>query len=46
MWQHYDAVERVQRQMEGMGLLEALRSAGVQPGDTVRIGTLELEWLW
>jgi len=46
MWQHYDAVERVQRQMEGMGLLEALRRAGVQPGDTVRIGTLELEWLW
>jgi len=46
MWQYHDAVERVQRQMEALGLLEALRSAGVQPGDTVRIGDMDLQWMW
>jgi len=46
MWQYHDAAERAQRQMEAMGLLEALRTAGVQPGDTVRIGTMDLEWIW
>lgn len=46
MWQYHDAVERVQRQMEAMGLLDSLRQAGVQPGDTVRIGDKELEWMW
>jgi GTP-binding protein len=46
MWQYQDAVERVQRQMQSMGLLDALREAGVQPGDIVRIGDMELEWLW
>ncbi|MCS7260475.1 MAG: GTPase ObgE [Anaerolineae bacterium] len=46
MWQYADAAERAQRQMEAMGVLEALRRAGVQPGDTVRIGNIDLEWLW
>ncbi|PWH20967.1 MAG: GTPase ObgE [Ardenticatenia bacterium] len=46
MWQYADAAERAQRQMEAMGVLEALRRAGVQPGDTVRIGNMDLEWLW
>ncbi|MGC8879096.1 MAG: GTPase ObgE [Anaerolineae bacterium] len=46
MWQYPDAAERAQRQMEAMGVLEALRRAGVQPGDTVRIGNMDLEWLW
>lgn len=45
MWQYPDAAERAQRQMEAMGVLEALRRAGVQPGDTVRIGNMDLEWL-
>jgi Obg family GTPase CgtA-like protein len=27
-----------------MGVEEALRQAGVRPGDTVRIGEYELEW--
>lgn len=39
-----EAVERFQRQLRGMGLVDALRDAGVQPGDTVRIGEQELEW--
>ncbi len=46
MWQYHDAVERVQRQMEAMGLQDSLRQAGVQLGDTVRIGDTELEWMW
>jgi GTP-binding protein len=46
MWQYQDAVERVQRQLEAMGVLAALREAGVQPGDSVRIGPMELEWIW
>jgi Obg family GTPase CgtA-like protein len=27
-----------------MGVVQALREAGVQPGDMVRIGDEELEW--
>jgi len=46
MWEYQDAVERVQRQLEAMGVLTALRQAGVQPGDSVRIGAMELEWIW
>jgi GTP-binding protein len=46
MWQYHDAVQRAQRVLDAMGVLDALRQAGVQPGDTVRIGDLELEWMW
>jgi GTP-binding protein len=46
MWQYHDAVQRAQRVMEAMGVLDALRQAGVQPGDTVHIGDVELEWMW
>jgi GTP-binding protein len=46
MWEYHDAVQRAQRVLEAMGVLDALREAGVQPGDTVRIGPLELEWMW
>ena len=30
-----EAVEQAQHKLEGMGVLDALRQAGVQPGDTV-----------
>jgi GTP-binding protein len=43
-WEYYDAVMRFQRIMEALGITEALRERGVQPGDTVRIGDRELEW--
>lgn len=46
MWEYHDAVQRAQRVMEAMGVLDALRQAGVQAGDTVRIGEMELEWMW
>jgi GTP-binding protein len=46
MWEYHDAVQRAQRVLEAMGVLDALREAGVRPGDTVRIGDMELEWMW
>ena len=46
MWEYHDGAQRAQRVLEAMGVLEALRQAGVQPEDTVRIGDVELEWLW
>ena len=39
-----EAVARFQRQLRAMGVVEALEDAGVQPGDSVRIGEHELEW--
>jgi GTP-binding protein len=38
------ALERMQRELDRMGISDALRTAGVEPGDTVAIGRVELEW--
>jgi GTP-binding protein len=46
MWEYHDAVQRAQRLLETTGVFDALRQAGVQPGDIVRIGDMELEWIW
>ena len=43
-WEHGESVRRFQRLMEYIGVDEALREAGVEEGDTVRIGEYELEW--
>jgi GTP-binding protein len=43
-FEHAGALRRFQRMMEALGVDEALRKAGVQEGDTVRIGDYELEW--
>ncbi len=43
-WDYYDAVMRFQRILEALGITQALRDAGVQEGDMVRIGDVELEW--
>jgi GTP-binding protein len=43
-WDLDEAVQRFQRVAEAIGLKTALREAGVQPGDTVHIGEVELEW--
>jgi len=43
-WELDEAVQRFQRIADAMGLKAVLREAGVQPGDTVRIGEVELEW--
>lgn len=43
-WEYEGSVRRFQRLMEALGVDEALRKAGVQPGDTVFVGDFELEW--
>jgi GTP-binding protein len=39
-----ESAERFQRDLARLGIDEELRRQGVVPGDTVRIGTTELEW--
>jgi len=39
-----ESAERFQRALERMGVDAELRAAGVEPGDTVRFGKVELEW--
>lgn len=43
-WDYDDALNRFQRILNAMGISEALEVAGVQAGDTVYIGEMELEW--
>jgi GTP-binding protein len=39
-----ESAHRFQRDLARVGVDGALRKAGVRPGNTVRIGTVELEW--
>ena len=39
-----ESAERFQRELRRNGADSALRKAGIRPGDTVRIGPVELEW--
>jgi GTPase len=43
-WEHDQSVRRFQKILETLGVEDALREAGVQPGDTVHISDYELEW--
>lgn len=43
-WEHDDGVRRFQRSLTRLGVEDALRQAGVKPGDSVHIGDYELEW--
>ena len=43
-WEYDQSVHRFQRILQTLGIEEALRKAGVKPGDTVSIGEYELEW--
>ena len=38
------AIAQLWREMERLGVAKALEAEGVQPGDTVRLGGIELEW--
>jgi GTP-binding protein len=39
-----ESAERFQRELARLGIDRELRRAGVEPGDLVRIGAVELEW--
>jgi len=43
-WSNQEAIERFERAMVARGISAALEEAGVEVGDTVLIGELELEW--
>jgi GTP-binding protein len=43
-WEHFQSIRRFQHLLEALGIDAALRTAGVQTGDTVFIGDYELEW--
>jgi GTP-binding protein len=43
-WEYDEAVMRFQRILEAIGISAALEEAGIEMGDTVRIGDIELEW--
>ncbi|MGB5933592.1 MAG: Obg family GTPase CgtA, partial [Anaerolineae bacterium] len=43
-WRYGEAIEKLHRELEAMGVTKALEEAGVQPGDAVYIGDMELEW--
>ncbi len=44
IWASDEAVLRFERILNAMGIHDALRAAGVQPGDTIYVGDIELEW--
>lgn len=41
-----EAIDRFQRILDKMGVLEELRERGVKAGDTVILGDVEMEWRW
>ena len=43
-WEYDEAIRRFQKILEHLGIEKALRDAGAQVNDTVRIGDHELEW--
>lgn len=43
-WDYYEAAMRFQRILTALGIRDALREAGIQEGDTVTIGSVELVW--
>jgi GTP-binding protein len=43
-WDYYESQLRFQRILEAMGISQALEQAGVEDGDVVMIGDVELVW--
>ena len=43
-WSNYEAVERFERILRGRGISAKLEEMGVELGDTILIGDMELEW--
>ncbi|MGA9533613.1 MAG: GTPase ObgE [Anaerolineales bacterium] len=44
-WEYDESVRRFQRLLARIGVEAALQEAGAKPGDSVRIGEYELEWM-
>jgi GTP-binding protein len=40
----YEALDELQDRLRRMGLERAMRRAGARPGDTIRVGKVEIEW--
>jgi GTP-binding protein len=43
-WEYRESVRRFQKLLVRIGVEDALRQAGIEEGDSVRIGEYELEW--
>lgn len=43
-WEYDQSVRRFQHILKALGIEDALRQAGIQPGETVYIGDYELQW--
>ena len=43
-WDYYESGLRFQRILSAMGISNSLRKLGVEDGDTVQIGAVELVW--
>ena len=43
-FENEESAERFQRDLARLGVERELLKAGIEPGDTVRIGDVELEW--
>ncbi len=39
-----EGMERLEKQLRKMGVLEALEQSGVEPGDVIHFGKMELIW--
>jgi GTP-binding protein len=40
----HEGMERLERQLRKLGVMDALEKAGVMPGDHVHFG--KIDWLW
>jgi GTPase len=43
--EYHEGVLRLHRYLDNQGVLQALRNAGIQEGDTVRIADFEFDWI-
>ncbi len=43
-WENPEGVEHFQRELERKGIVSALKKAGAEPGDEVRIGEIEFDF--
>ncbi len=44
-WEQEESIERLQRQLQALGITASLERAGIGVGDSVRVGEAEFDWL-